>query len=167
MLRTIGGVILGFVTMAVIVFVSLTVAYLAMGADGAFKPGGYEVTSAWLVVMFFVSFAAAVAGGLVASLVGRNAKVVLGLAGLVFVLGLLSAIPSLAAAKGEPKVRTGQVSNSEAMMNAKQPPWVALLMPVIGVAGVLLAGDSAKARPEIEPVVGEIAGCSKTPPASN
>jgi hypothetical protein len=126
--------------MFVVVFISLTVAYLAMGADRAFKPGVHDVTTAWLVVMFLISIVAALVGGKVCALIGKNCKAVFALAGLVLILGLLSSIPALKAQTGEPKPRTGNVPNSEAMMNAKQPPWVALLMPVIGVAGVLMGG---------------------------
>jgi len=126
--------------MFVVVFASLTGGYLAMGAERAFKPGGYYVTVAWLALMFIVSIIAALVGGKVCALIGKNTKAVFALAGLVLVLGLLSTIPALTAQTGEPKPRTGSVSNSEAMMNAKQPAWVALMMPVIGVAGVLLGG---------------------------
>ena len=63
MLRTIGSVILGYLVMFVVVFVGLTAAYLAMGTDRAFKPGVYDVTAIWLVVMFAISILAAFVGG--------------------------------------------------------------------------------------------------------
>jgi len=146
MLRIIGGVIVGYLSMFVVVFVSLTAAYLGMGADRAFKPGLYEVTGLWLAVMFVVSIVAALVGGKVCALIAKSPKAVFALAGLVLVLGLLSAIPTLTAPAGEPKPRTGDVPNAEAMMSAKQPAWVALLMPVIGVVGTL-AGGRVKSAP--------------------
>jgi hypothetical protein len=50
--RAIGGMVLGYVVMAAIIFVAFTAAYAAMGADGAFKPGTtrsrrYGWSSAW------------------------------------------------------------------------------------------------------------------------
>jgi len=140
MLKIIGGVILGYLAMALVVFISLTVAYLSMGADRAFKPGVYEVTMLWLTVMFVVSIVAAIVGGKVCALIAKNVKATFALAGLVLILGLLSAIPSFTSAGSESKARTGDVPNTEAMMSAKQPAWVALLMPVIGVVGVMLGG---------------------------
>ena len=111
-----------------------------MGPERAFKPGVYDVTAGWLVLMFIVSIVAALIGGKVCALIAKSPKAIFGLAGLVLILGLLSAIPALGASSSEPKARSGDVSNMEAMMNAKQPAWVALLLPVIGVAGVLIGG---------------------------
>jgi len=146
MLKIIIGVIVGYLAMFIVVFTSLTAAYLGMGADRAFKPGLYEVTTLWLAVMFIVSIVAALVGGKVCALIGKSQKAVFGLAGLVLVLGLLSAIPALTSPAADPKLRTGGVPNMEAMMNAKQPVWVALLMPVIGVVGTL-AGGRIKGMP--------------------
>jgi hypothetical protein len=141
MLRTIGGVLGGYVTMFMLVFITFTIAYLAMGADGAFKPGSYEVTTLWIVATIALGLIAAIVGGIVCSAIAKNSKAVLALAGLVLVLGLLSAVPALTTSSAsETKVRAGDVGNMEAMMNAKQPAWIALLNPLIGVAGVMIGG---------------------------
>jgi hypothetical protein len=142
MLKSIVAVIVGYVVMFVTVFVLLSSAYLGMGTERAFQPGSYEVSVAWLAVMLMVSALAAVVGGKVCRLIARGDRAVYALGGLVLVLGLLSAIPALTATGAEPKPRTGDVANLEAMMNAKQPAWVALLLPVIGVAGVFVGGRS-------------------------
>ncbi len=63
MLRAIGSVVVGYLTMAVIVFGGLTVAYISLGADRAFEPGGYDISKVWLSVMFVVGVVAALAGG--------------------------------------------------------------------------------------------------------
>lgn len=147
MLKTISSVILAYLVMFAVVFVGLTAAYLAMGADGAFEPGVYDVTTLWLGVMFVVSLGAAIAGGKVCVFIAKNSKAVFGLAGLVLILGLLSAVPALTASGGEVKPRTRDVPNLEAMMKAKQPAWVALLLPVIGVAGVLAGGRMKPGKP--------------------
>ena len=146
MLKTIGAVIAGYIAMVVVVFTSLTLAYLAMGAERAFKPALYEVTPAWLAVMFAVSIVAAFVGGKVCALISKNPQATMILAGVVFVLGLLSSIPAFKSSGGAQKIRAGSLSNSEAMMNAKQPVWVALLMPFIGVAGVLIGGRAKKSE---------------------
>jgi hypothetical protein len=55
----------------------------------------------------------------------------------VIVLGAVFAYPALAGRPDDrPTARTGEVGMMEAMMNARQPAWIALLNPVIGVVGV-------------------------------
>jgi hypothetical protein len=73
----------------------------------------------------------------VCAAVSRLPKPPLVLAVVVLVLGVLSAVPVLMASPGEQEARTGDVSNMDAMMKARQPAWAALLNPVLGVAGVL------------------------------
>ena len=89
MLKNIGAVVAGYIVMFVLVFVTFSAAYLAMGAEGAFKTGSYEVTALWLAVSFVLSFIAALGGGFVCAAIAKNPKATLALAGLVLVLGLL------------------------------------------------------------------------------
>lgn len=147
--RIIGGVLLGYLTMAIIVFALFTAAYLAMGADGAFQPGTYDVSSQWLVVWFVVSVLAAVAGGWVCAKIGRRATAPMALAVVVLVLGAASAVYEIQF-KPVPQtnVRTGAVGNFDAMQNARQPTWTALTTPIIGVLGILI-GARLRRGPEI------------------
>jgi hypothetical protein len=140
MLRTIGGVVLGYVTMAVLVFGLLTLAYLGLGADRAFRPSSYEPSDTWIVTMFAIGLLAAIVGGMVCAAVGRSRTAVLALAVVVVLLGVLSAIPVLMGVQGESQARTGDVSNLDAMMKARTPAWVALANVAVGVAGVVLGG---------------------------
>jgi hypothetical protein len=72
-------------------------------------------------------------------MIAKDARGPKWLAVLVLVLGLAFAIPVLQQAPvTEP--RTASVGNMEAMGKARQPPWAALLNPVIGVIGVLVGG---------------------------
>ena len=70
--RMIGGVVVGYLTMFVLVFGSFTAAYLAMGADVAFQTGTYEPSTLWLVVSWVLGFLAALAeaGGGVCLILG-------------------------------------------------------------------------------------------------
>lgn len=142
MLRSILAVVVGYVVMACVVFATFSIAYLTMGADGAFRPDSFEPSTVWIVTSFVLGFIAALVGGFVCAMIAKGSQAPLVLAGLVLVLGLLLAIPVITGSD-EPMVRTGSVGNLEAMQNARQPAWVALLNPFIGAAGVL-AG--AKAR---------------------
>jgi xanthosine utilization system XapX-like protein len=139
MLKAVLAVIVGYLAMALLVFSTFSLAYLLMGADGAFRPGTYDVTPLWLVVSFVLSFIAAVVGGWVCATIARNWKAPTGFAAVVFILGLLVAVSVLMASDdARPQVREGNVGNIAAMQNAKQPAWVALMNALIGPAGILL-----------------------------
>jgi hypothetical protein len=144
--RVIGAVIAGYAVMFVVVFLAFTAAYLAMGADGAFLPGSYDVSVQWIALSLVLSLLAAVAGGWVcARLAGpRRQQAGLSLCILVLLLGILSAVPILTADDTAPKVRTGDVPSMEAMMSAKTPLWIALVTPVLGVLGVVAGGRIAQ-----------------------
>ena len=143
MLRTIGAVVVSYIALFIIVFVLFTCIYLALGASGAFRAGTYEVSPLWLVITIVVSLASAIAGGFIAAWIGKSKTAVYGLAGLVFVLGILSAIPALKDTT-PPETRTADVGNMEAMMHAREPVWIALLNPVLGVVGVVIGGGLKK-----------------------
>jgi hypothetical protein len=139
MLRNIGGVILGYIIMALTIFLTFSAAYLLMGADLAFKPGTYEPSNLWLVTSFILGLAAAVAGGYVCAKIAGGSRAPLALAVLVIVLGVLWALPALRAANTskERLTRPAVVSNFEAMQNAVLPGWVALLTPFLSAVGVV------------------------------
>jgi len=144
--RIIGAVVVGYVVMALLVFGTFTLAYLAMGADGAFKLSSYDATPLWLAVSFVLGLFAAVVGGFICAVIAKGTKAPTILAGAVLVLGVLMAIPVLTTRiANPPKVRSSEVGNFDAMKNAEQPAWVALLNPFLGAAGTLL-GASFKRR---------------------
>jgi len=143
--RKIAAVVLGYLVMFVIVFVTFSATYLVMGADRSFKPGTYDVTTTWVLVSLVLSFLAALAGGRVAVAIGRERKVAAMLAVVVVILGVILAIPNLNAPKTD-EVRTAGVSNAEAMWKARQPAAVMLITPVIGAIGIL-AGGRMRRRP--------------------
>ena len=136
-MRTAGAVVAGYAVMALIVFVSFSLAFLALGAERTFQPGSYAVTTTWVVVSFVLGFVAAVAGGLVCGLIARADTAPRVLAALVIVLGLAMAVPAVTSPPAPP-TRGPAVSNTEAMMNAREPLWMALANPFLGAFGVLL-----------------------------
>jgi hypothetical protein len=139
MARSIIGVIVGYLVMFVFVFVTFTIVYLAMGADRAFRPGSYETSTLWLAVSFILGTIAAVLGGVFCRLIARNMMAVYVLAGIVLVLGILFAIPSLTSEPAE-STRTAEVANLEAMQSARTPLIPAVLNPVIGALGAIIGG---------------------------
>jgi uncharacterized membrane protein YeaQ/YmgE (transglycosylase-associated protein family) len=149
MLRDIGGVILGYLAMALFIFASFSAAYLLMGADAAFQPGTYEVSTLWILTSMVLGLIAAVIGGYVCATIARSKRAPLALAVLILVVGIAVAVSVIMGNDGSLAARTGSVSNIEAMNSARQPGWVALLNPVIGVVGVIF-GARLKRRPDLD-----------------
>lgn len=137
MVRNILGVILGYVAMFAVVFITFTILYFILGADGSFEPGTYEVSLIWIIISSILGLAAALLGGYLCILISKNNKAAMVLAGLVLVLGIAMAIPALSDSTNEiQEMRSADVPNMEAMQKAKQPPIVLLLNPIIGALGV-------------------------------
>jgi len=136
--RAILSVVVGYVAMFAAIFLTFSGLYLLLGQDLSFRPGSYEPSVLWTVVSFALGLGAAVLGGYVCARIARTATPPGVLAGLVLVIGLLSAIPVLMAAATPAETRTGEVGNLDAMMKAKQPAWVAVANPFVGLVGVLL-----------------------------
>jgi hypothetical protein len=132
--------------MFVTVFVTFSAAYLAMGADSAFKPDSYEPSTLWLIVSFVLGFGAAMAAGWTCVWIARKRKPAYVLAGIVVLFGLAMAASMVRApADTRPVVREGAVGAIEAMQNARTPPWVAFVNPFVGAVGVVL-GARRKAQ---------------------
>ena len=142
MLRIVAGVVLGYVVMAAVVFIGLTAAWFALGPDGAFRPDVYELSVVWIVASIVVGIIAALLGGVVSRRVSRTIAATWALAGLVLVIGIVSAMPVLRAGPVESAARTDAPDMFEAMQQARTPLWLALLNPLIGVAGVLVGGGA-------------------------
>lgn len=144
MLRTVAGVIVGYIVMALCVVVALSVGFTLLGEDWAFQEGSYRTSTQWAVLMLGVGFIAACVGGLVCRLVaGQRGRAVLSLAIVVLILGGLDAAMRLA--PQEPSdaelVRSESTPVFEAAGKAKPPIWVGFANPIVGVAGVLVGGS--------------------------
>jgi amino acid transporter len=138
MLRKVAGVIVGYVVMACLVFLTFSVAYLALGTDQAFKPGSYNISLRWIAVSLVLGVIAAIVGGYTCALIARSTRAAQVLAGIVVLLGLLIAIPALTGNDPRPSTRPRDVPNIQAMQNARTPKWFALLNPIVGAVGVLI-----------------------------
>jgi hypothetical protein len=138
MARSIAGVIAGYIALFVVLFCILTAAYLGMGADRAFAPGSFRPSGLWIAVEIVVGFVAAAFGGWLCLAIARKRGAVTALIVVILVLGALGAIPVVKASSLPEAAREGGLSNMQAMMKARQPVWMAIFNPVLGVAGVLV-----------------------------
>lgn len=137
--RLIGAVLLGYVTLALLIFACFTLAYMAMGADRAFRPGVYDVSVLWIAVSFIVNFGAAVAGGWVSRRVSGTATGPRVLAAIVVALGVIMAFATMGGIEVA-GARTDAVGAMEAMQAARTPFWIMLVNPFIGALGILVGG---------------------------
>ncbi len=144
--RAIAAVVVGYVFMALVVFASLTAAYIALGTEGAFQPGSYEISTTWIAVGIAVGLVAGILGGLVCALVARSGLPPKALAVLVLALGIVFALPVATGAKEDPGPRPGDVALFDAIQKAQPPAWVVFLNPVIGVVGVLIGAGLRKRK---------------------
>jgi hypothetical protein len=149
--RAILSVAVGYVVMFAAIFLAFSVLYLLLGQDLSFRPDTYEPSVLWTVVSFALGVGAAVLGGYVCARIARTATPPKVLAGVVLVIGLLSAIPVLMATSTPAVARSGEVGNMDAMLKAKQPAWVAVANPFVGLLGVMLGARLR--RPSQGPLV--------------
>ncbi len=122
MIRAVAAVFVGFVVMAAIVNIPLVL--FALKPAAAFKYGTTDVvTTGWMALSIVMAVVAAPCGGYVAAVIARSPtnRPVMALAGIAFMLGILSAIGQLG---GMPR----------------QPTWYVLTLPFIGGIGVLIGG---------------------------
>jgi hypothetical protein len=150
-MRMLGSVVAGYVAIVLVVFAGLSLVWVLLGADRAFAPGTYAVTTTWILLSLVVGFIAALLGGRVSRRIAGTEAGPRSLAVVVVLLGILLAIPTFGADAAEMVARTGDTPMFEAIGLAKTPAWVNLLNPVIGAIGVLIGGkvigtrDSASA----------------------
>ncbi|HSK19734.1 MAG TPA: hypothetical protein VK912_11350 [Longimicrobiales bacterium] len=138
--RLIAGVLLGYLVMGFAVFTALSLAFMGLGSDRAFRPGVYDVSALWVVVSFVVGFGAALLGGWVARRIARTPSGPLVLAVVVAALGVAMAVLTLLGEAADPGLRTGAVGTFEAMSYAQTPIWIMFVNPLVGAVGVLLGG---------------------------
>ncbi len=137
--KAIGAAIVGYIAMAVLVFVGLSLVWMSLGADGAFAEDAWDTSMAWSLWNVVVGVVAAIAGGYVCALISPGGLSMKILIGIVVVLGALSVVATLAMKPDVVDPRPETVTMFEAMGSAQAPLWTVLANPVIGVIGILVA----------------------------
>ncbi len=146
MARSIIAVIVGYITMFILVFVTFTCVFLLMGTEWSFKPNSFEASNSWIAMSLVANIIIGAIGGLVCAAIAKGGKATMILAIVVFALGLLLAVPQVFANRaGANQVRTSNLSNMEAMQKATQPLWVPFTFPILGAFGVLIGGKLRRA----------------------
>lgn len=147
MLRSILGVIVGYVAMFSVAFAAYTAAYLGLGAERVFEPGTYVISGLWMGLVIVITLIGGFIGGLTCSAISKSRTAGVVLAVIVFSLSLLFELPSITKDR-TPVARTGEVSSTDVMGNAQSPAWLCLLVPFLAAAAVLM-GTRMKQSPAI------------------
>lgn len=149
--RTIAGVVVGYIALAAVVFLGLSVAFLALGVERSFKEGTFQPSTLWLAVMFIDSVLAALVGGWVCRVIARRPRPVLVLACIALVLGCVEGGFAVANPKGDPGPRLGDVAVMEAATKAQTPAWVSFANAAIGFVFICVGGRALGAGPHQAP----------------
>lgn len=144
MLRAFGGIVAGYIAMAIVVTVVFTGAFLTLGVERALQPDSYEISTLWVAISLVINFGSAILGGYVCAAVSKSLRACQLLAVIVVILGVLLCLPAIQRREG-PNVRAGEVSSLEAMKLGVAPIWMHLLNPVLGAVGVLFGARMKKA----------------------
>jgi uncharacterized membrane protein len=137
-MRTVIAVIVGFVSMAVFTFALSIAPWYLFGVDTVLEQGRFETTPLITVYSVAIAFIGALLGGLIVKQIGRRMAGVVILAFLGLIVGTANAIGQIN--KPEPGARESDVTVMQAMSARKEPEWFTFLIPVVGVAGVLIGG---------------------------
>lgn len=142
MVRKILGGVIGYLVFFICIFLLFSGLYLVLGPDRSFLPAQYHPTMLWTISAFVLGFIASVIGGYVASLIGKSGGVKI-MAGILVIIGAI-VIVMLAFDKTPEEVRTGDVPNWDAMLKAREPLWVGVVNPILGLIGVFVGGGLRK-----------------------
>lgn len=141
MVRTIVGVIVGYVLMFILNFAAFVTLYAVLGPEQAFEPGLYLASTKWIAISAVILLITGVIAGLVAALIAGGGRASLALAVVVVVLGIVLAIPATMKANVNAKlVRGGDVPSMQAAQLAYWPVWCPFAFPFISAIGVVIGG---------------------------
>jgi hypothetical protein len=141
MVKSIVGVIVGYIVMVILQIAAFMTVYTVLGANWAFKPRAFQASTRWTLMQFCVILVTAVIAGFVCALISKSKKAPLALAAVVLVLGFVAGAAKAATQGPDPHdVRVEAPSNMDAMQKARNHTWVLFLGPVIGAVGVVIGG---------------------------
>ena len=145
MLRSVLGVIVAFILLAILQVASFMTMYGWMGADWSFKPASYQPSTRWTAMQFVIVIVTSIIAGLICAAIAKGGRAPLALAAVVLGLGLGAAALKIALRPGSHEVRIGSVSQQDAREKARHPTWAVFLGPFIGAVGVMIGGKLKRA----------------------
>src|SRR5688500_18997789 len=95
MLKSVIGIIVGYVAMFSVAFAAYSAAYLGLGADRAFQRGTYALSGTWIGLEIAITLIAGLIGGLTCAAISKSRAPGLALALIVFALSLAFELPNI------------------------------------------------------------------------
>lgn len=146
MLRTIAGVVIGYLVSVAWVVITLTLAWMALGAAFAFQGDTPHASTGWSLLMLFLGLFGAILAGWVAAAIGRGQRAATVLAVVMLVLGLAFAAYNLTLDR-EAMANTvlagrapSEISMKEAASASVAPTWYDFGIALVGAAGAFYGG---------------------------
>lgn len=141
--------IVGYIVMVIVVMLGIAAVWFSMGASFAFDGNTVNASLGWTLAMLVAGLIAAIVGGMVASMIGGwqyAAKAVMGLAGLILVMGLLTIVlQSMAEPTPVPAdFNVADLSFTDAGKYSRSPMWYNFAIVVVGIVGTLVGGKLIK-----------------------
>lgn len=150
MLKSILGIVVGYLVMGFFAFSGYSAAYLTLGPERVFEADTYALSGMWIGLMVVITLISAFIGGLMCTAISKSRTTGLVFAGIVLVLSFVFAFPNVINAH-PPVPRSGDAANLQAMEMAQPPPWLRILSPIMaGVAALI--GTRIKNAPAVSPL---------------
>lgn len=141
MVRSIAAVIVSYITMFVLNLLGFIGLYAIVGPGQAFKPRSYIASNRWIVLALAVMLVSGIIAGLLCAAIARGGKATVALAGLILIVGLLLAYPSIMKSRANAGMaRVGDVPTMDAMKKAYWPIWAPFTFPFVSAIGALVGG---------------------------
>lgn len=146
MLRSILGVVVGFIAAALVVSAGFAAGVFGPGLNWILEPGAYDATTTWSLISVTIGLAGAIVGGLVCALIARRSFAPKVLAALLLLLGLAGAGISLMADRPDPGPRPADEAMADTLAKLEEPTWVAVTNSIAGFAGVLVGSSLVRRK---------------------
>src|SRR5204863_5469215 len=113
MLRSIVGIVVGYIALSLFFFAAFAGVYVVLGVERIFQPETYEVTPLWWVFSAALSLVGSILAGYVCAAISKSKRTCQLFAGIVLVVLILFCIPKMR--DRTPHPRAGEVSYMDAM----------------------------------------------------
>lgn len=146
--RSTGGVLLGFVVIAAVPILGRLAIDSLVPPDNLLQPGGFAPTGLFIGLQLALALIAAVLAGFLCRMAAGHFRAVLVLASIAAIMAGLHALMLVTLPQAPPEARTGNEPPQvvQAQLQAAQPHWLTLAIPVLLTGGIVLAGSRPARR---------------------
>ncbi len=139
MLRSIGAVVGSYIAMVLLIVGVFAGMWFGMGPDRLLEPGSFKGNTFLCIAAPATTLIAGLLGGWMCAKIARSTKAVIALAGLVLLLGTITAVVTLQKPfPADP--RAPGMTIQEIMKVGREPTWLLIFNPIGGAVAVLLGG---------------------------